>query len=256
MLDISKLYCISYFEEGETGGETGGETSEETSEETKTFTQEEVNSLLAKERREHKKRAQQLVDDLNTLKHKATLTAEERDALQNKINELEQTFLSKEELLKRETEKKTKELNDKLEDLSKKAETWKNRYVDTMVENDLTEAAVKHNAFSTNQIVTLLRGKTEVVPILDDDNNETGAFKTVVTLETKDSKGETKVLKLSPNDAVKLMSETDEYFNLFKESGVGGLGDRNRKGKDLDLASLARNPKKYIEARNKGLKLN
>jgi hypothetical protein len=51
------------------------------------------------------------------------------------------------------------------------------------------------------------------------------------------------------------MKEMEDYFNLFKGEGTGGLGGINRgagAAKSTDLKTLAQDPAKYREARKAG----
>ena len=55
--------------------------------------------------------------------------------------------------------------------------------------------------------------------------------------DTKEGKPVT--LELTPAEAVKRMSEMDEYLNLFKGKGSGGIGGTNRGGGNKGAAMTA-----------------
>jgi hypothetical protein len=50
------------------------------------------------------------------------------------------------------------------------------------------------------------------------------------------------------------MVEIEAFANLFKTSGSGGIGGANfRKGKELDVRQLAKDPEAYRKAKKDGL---
>ena len=75
----------------------------------------------------------------------------------------------------------------------------------------------------------------------------------MISFADKDTEGKPVTLELSPQDAVKRMSEMDQYLNLFKGDGSGGLGASSRPGgKPADIVELSKDPKKYRQARKDG----
>jgi hypothetical protein len=65
--------------------------------------------MMADNRRKLTNQNQELVKQLEQLKQNATLTQEQRDELQARITQLEEQYLTKEELIKRESGKREKE---------------------------------------------------------------------------------------------------------------------------------------------------
>jgi hypothetical protein len=61
-------------------------------------------------------------------------------------------------------------------------------------------------------------------------------------------------LSTSPEEAVKVLSESDDYFNLFKDKSINGLQRRqNENTTQVDDVKLIRNDTEaYIEARRAG----
>src|SRR5438034_11110606 len=82
--------------EGEGEGGTGGTPPP------KTFTQDEVNSFLAEDRRKHKVQTEKLINDLEGLKTSRGLSEKEKNELQTRIEELNQQVMTKEQLAEKE----------------------------------------------------------------------------------------------------------------------------------------------------------
>ena len=159
---------------------------------------------------------------------------------------------TKEELAQQEREKLIKNHNKEIEKLTSERDTWQKLYQSSTIETAITNASIEHQAFSPSQINAYLGPKTRLVEGLDEKGKPNGRWVPEVTFEdVKD--GKPIVLKLSPSEAVKRMKEMDEHVNLFKGEGESGLNRfQQRKGKDLDLKTLASDPKAYREARKAG----
>jgi hypothetical protein len=220
---------------------------------TKQFTQEDVNKFLAADRRKHQEKIQNAMDELEALKTKATLTDEERTALEGRIETFKRELMTKEELAKKDREKLEKQYKDDQLKLSTERDNWKNRYVESTIVRAITDAAVLTKAFVPEQIVAIVRPMTRLVEELDSEGKPTGNLIPKVTLSDVDKTGKSVTLELSTAEAVKRMREMDRYLNLFQSEGVGGVGGITRKpGGVVDLRELAKDPVKYREARQKG----
>ena len=63
---------------------------------------------------------------------------------------------------------------------TKDAETWQKRYEATRIDSALQDAAVRGDAFSTQQVVNLLRPSTRLTEVRDDKGHFTGEHQVVV----------------------------------------------------------------------------
>ena len=63
---------------------------------------------------------------------------------------------------------------------TKDAETWQKRYETTRIDSALQDAAVRGDAFSTQQVVNLLRPSTRLTEVRDDKGRFTGEHQVVV----------------------------------------------------------------------------
>jgi len=248
-----KYWAPVFDDEGGEGGEEnkGGEKN-------KSFTQDDINTLLAKERREYQKKMQSTAEELEMIRSKSKLTDADRKTLESRIESMRNEYLTKEELYKKEQDKLKNQHTKEVENLSKEAESWKSRFTSSSIDRAIIDACIhpEHEAYSTKQVVALLRPNTRLIEELNEAGEPTGVFLPKVKFEDADKHGTPVVLELSPKEAVKRMSEMEEYYNLFKEGGVGGVGRFTKKGGTdgkLDAAKLAReNPAKYRQLRKEG----
>jgi len=282
MLELFGLVWNPAYSDGEgdgeggegTGGEgTGGEGGESTGAEgaggagagsegaggdggakKKLLTQGEVNAILAREKRKHQDQTQKAVDELNALKKKANITAEERQELDKRIEVLQNELLSKEELAKKEATKARKKHQGEVEKLSNERDTWKSRFTESTIKRSITDAAVANKAFHPQHIVAILRPSTHLDEVLNKEGEPTGEYEAKVDFDDVDEKGKPVKLTVTVKDAVKRMRDMEEHQNLFQGDGAGGLGSQNRgsKGKDKTLESAAKEgPEAYRAMREK-----
>jgi chromosome segregation ATPase len=221
----------------------------------KYLAQDRVNALLAEDKRKHQQAHQRTLDELQALKQKANLSSEEREELERRINETQNLLKTKEETAAQEKEKLLKNHKKEVETLTTDRETWKKRFTKMTVTNSIISAAAASTPKAVNpeQILVILQPKTRLVEELDDEGKPTGNFVPRVSFVDKDKKGKPITLELSPDEAVKRMSEMEEHFNLFMAEGNSGFGrTRGPRGKETSLRDLAKDPEAYRQARKSG----
>lgn len=247
-LGMKRIWKPVYEGEGEGGT---GETPP-----TKTFTQDDVNKLLADEKRKHQESSKKTLEELEALKKRSNMTAEERKAFEERVETLKKEIYTKEELAQQEVSKLNKKHEAELTDLKAKHDTLWSRYQDETIVRSITDAAVAKDqeAINPSHIVAILRPNTHLVETKDDDGNATGNYEIRVTFRTTNKDGKVVDLELTPAEAVKRMSEMDEHSALFKSSARGGINGTNRggKGAETDIAELAKDPAAYMKARKDG----
>lgn len=219
----------------------------------KSMSQDEVNKLLADDRRKHQEQTKKALTELESLKSKAKLTQEERDELDKRIQQMHNDLLTKDQLAAKERERLTKKHDEAVTSLSKERDNWKDRYTNASIRRAITDAAATLDAYNPAQIVALLGVNTRLVDKLDAEGKPTGEFIPKVRFDDTDKEGKAVTLELDPGEAVKRMKELDQYQNLFKGTGVGGLGSNNtpKTGK-MDVKKLATDPQAYRDARKAG----
>lgn len=257
---IPFVLFLSAYDNGTEGGTEGGTTGDGgkgtgTSgggQGTKTFTQDDLNRILADEKRKTKTQLEKAHSELDALRSKSNLTAQEREELEQRMQSMQSEFMTKEELLKQDKDKKEKQFKQELELRTTEAATWKTRFANASITRAITDAAVKHQAFNPTQIVALIKEQTHLTEVLGEDGKPTGEF-AVKAKVTKKKDGKTITLDLDVADAVKELTEQDDFANLFKGTGTGGGGTRNSGGGKLDAIEIARSdPAKYRELRKAG----
>jgi len=186
----------------------------------KTFTQEEVNAIVAKENSKHRK-------SLEELQQNKSLDEEAQKKLKEQIDRLSSEKESEIDKAQRERKQLVTKHETEVKGLTADRDLWKGLYSTSRVNGDLTDAAITTGAVNPKQIVEILRPSTSLVEDTDKDGKPTGKFLTRVKIVETDEKGSRDLL-LSPADAVKRMVDDKEnYGNLFKSTLKTGLGNSN-----------------------------
>lgn len=247
------LMILAY--EGDDKG-TGTEPSagtQGTGKEPKTFTQDEVNRIMAEEKRKLQQQTTKVMAELEAVKGKASLSTQEREELEQRLEQLRSETMTKEELAKQNLDKIKRESDAKLAAAQEEAKTWRNRHTSETITRSLTDAAAKADAYNPDQIVAQLYPNTRLIEELDDQNKPTGKFVAKVKITEKDKDGKEITLELPATEAVKKLSDREDFANLFKGKGAGGLGGQNRGGKEIDIEKIAEtNPELYRKLRKEG----
>jgi len=250
---LPTLHLLAYYEASDAAAAAAAAAAEAEKQKVKTFTQEEVNKFLADEKRKTKAQADKLVTELEAMKSKASLTAQEREEIEARLESVKSEFMTKEEMLKQEKERVEKKLKTDLDSKTKEADTWKAKFTQSTITRSITDAAVAAEAFSPRQIVAQLSNNARLVEVLDGSNKPTGEFVAKVKITETDKDGKDITLDLEVGEAVKKMSDQAEFANLFKGKGTGGTGGQNRGGgKATDLKTAAQDPATYRRLRAEG----
>ena len=217
--------------------------------------QDELNVMMAENRRNLTKQNGELVGQLEQLKQNTRLTQEERDELQSRITQLEEQYMTKEELSKRENAKKEKTFQKEIETATKEKESWRNLYASETIDRSLQDAAIEGKALRPSQIVDILRNRTQLVEVMTSDGQPTGRYAPVVKFNDVNDEGKPVILDLSPSETIKRMRElTENYGNLFEGTATSGLGETGgasgSKTQPL-LKEILADPAKYAEWRKK-----
>lgn len=212
----------------------------------KTFTQQELENVVAQERKKFEATTRKTIQELEILKKQSGTSDAAKQALEQRITELNETLMTKEELARKEKERITNEFQHKLKTTEEERATWENRYKASTAEREILDAAIRNQAFDPEQIQAFLLPKARVVEVTDEAGNPTGGFTTKVKITTNGKDGKPVMLDVSVEEAVKNMRETpDRFGNLFKDlssGGTGGSGGNSPKG-PLDVAKMS--PEQY-----------
>lgn len=225
-----------------------------------TFTQEQVNKMMAEHKRALQTQNQELVKQLEELRSSATLTQQQRDDLDARINTLQQQHLTEQQKLSLELEKVSKKYKTETESLSAEANKWKSQFTTTLVTNAILEGATKHQAASAKQMLAMLGGQVKVVEEVDEKGNGTGRYVPKLPLTVLDPKTKKPVqVELDVVEAIGKLREDPEYSNLFLVDGKPGFGGTNANlggGNSASPDFSKMTPEQYKDWRNKNLKGN
>ena len=227
-----------------------------------TFTQAQVNSFLKKERekdrsiiKQTKEQLQQHVEQLNALKQEKGLSEAQKDKLQERINEIKNQYLTKEQQLEQEKEEAVSTLEANLTASQKEAAEFKNLFETTTKNNAISDAATKYKAFNPIQLQNILAPQVEVVPSKDEEGNLTGSWEARTKINTVNKDGEKVTLDVTVDEAVKMMKDTPEsYGNLFIDPSGGGGGGYNmstNEGGEPDFTKMTQPEYKAWREKNK-----
>jgi hypothetical protein len=189
-------------------------------EDKQTYTKEELNEIITKERKRNEDKTKKTIVELEQLKKSKNLTDQEKSQLANRVEELQNSLLTKEELTKKEQEKLRTQHNEQVKSLTAERDTWASKYQDSVILRSITDAAAEEEAFNPRQIIALLKPETRLVDELDSEGKPTGNY--IPKVKFND---EGVVLDMTVPEAVKRMKDLPEqYGNLFKANVNGGLG--------------------------------
>jgi hypothetical protein len=208
------------------------------------FNQDQVNAIVAKDRHKLVEKYQELEGMYQTALEDQNLTKETRAQLEAKLEDVQKTYLTKEETLLNEKKRVEEALSKEANKWKEDAIRWEGQFKQTLMDRTLQDAAVQHEAFNTSQMISLLRPMTKVTEKMDEHGKGTGTFDVIVDLEDINSEtGAHQVTRRAPSDAVKRMKELREvYGNLFKPnvvSGIGGGTAPGNSGGKVDAAKLS-----------------
>jgi len=199
-----------------------------------TYTKEEVAKMIEQERTRGEEATRKTITELEKLKKDHGLTAQQKQSLETKITELNETLMSKEELARKEQEKLKNQYTTDITAAKQSAEAWERRYKESTIAREISDAAASSGAFDPDQIAAMIRGNARVVEVQDAEGNPTGEFQTKVKMPTLDKDKKPAILDITVQEAVKIMKDTPEkYGNLFKDTannGVGGQGNTGSRG--------------------------
>lgn len=180
----------------------------------KLFTQDEVNRILA----EHKRTLQDKVAELGK-------QTSDLPKYQQKVKELQESLMTKEELAKQEAERRKAEYDEAVKVAQADKEHWQKKYLQNTFDVEFARAAGKQEVFDADQFALILKDKCQTVEITDDTGKGTGRYKVMMQVEENG-----KTLTLSCEDGLAKLREMGKYPNQFRTNKVPGTGGSNFAG--------------------------
>lgn len=210
-----------------------------------------LNAVLKREKEKFRAQQEKQAKQLEEFQRTARLTAEEKDALAQQIEDLRTAHLTEAEQLKRAKDKTEAEYKQKLEGESAKAKGWEQRFTKQKIGYDIRSAATEHGVIPAQVkfLEAFLAPDTQLVEVVGEDGKGTGDYTAMVRFQDKDKDGKSITTKLPIPDVVKRMKELPEDFGyLFQAHTQGGVGGASgQPGKKVDISKMT--TEQYIKAR-------
>jgi len=219
-----------------------------------TFTQEQVNKMMADHKRALQKQNEELVTQLQQLRDNANLTAQQKEELETRIQTLSQQHLTEAQKLQAELETTKKKYKTDTEALTNDSRKWKGSFEKLLVTNAITEGAITHKAANAKQLAAMLLPQAKVVEEVDDAGQPTGNFVAKLPVTVLDQKTKKPVtVELPIVEAIGKLREDPENANLFLVDGKPGFGGLNQNaGSGSGTPDISKmTPAQYREWRSK-----
>lgn len=217
----------------------------------KLLTQDEVNAIVAKERRESEAKTASHIKELETLKKSQSMSEKDRQQLQARIDEMQNSLLTKEQLAAKERERLETQHKQSQESLKAERDVWQNRFHKSTINTAIVSEASRAEAFDPEGLIALLAPDTRLVEETDSDGKGTDNFVPKIKFKDTDSEGKPVALDLTVPETIKRMKEVPRFAYLFKSTAVGGLGAAApvNSGGRPDVSKMS--PAQYREHRKK-----
>jgi hypothetical protein len=187
------------------------------------FTQEEVNRIVAQNKRDM---TQRHLEEVQRLQQNQALTAEDRARLEARQQELETELMTREERAKKEIEKVRNESSERIKAAdAKAAQNW-NLFTRNLVNVAVASAATAHKAYNLKQVEALVAPLCEVVELKDKKLQPTGEFQVLVRVREVDKDGTVVDTTMPVDKYLETLKEREEFANLFLSDRPGGTGFR------------------------------
>lgn len=194
----------------------------------KIFSQVDLDKKFAEHRKGLQQQNQELVTQLEDLKKGKGLSEQEKESLQERIDQLNNQHLSDTQKLKADQDKLQKKYDTDTKNLSGERDNYKNLFNTTMVNNALILAATKNKAAREEQIIMMFGSQAKVIQLLDDSGKITGKYDVHLPVEVEDPKTKKKeTIELPASEALAKIKEDPRFFNLFLDTQGNGIGGGN-----------------------------
>jgi len=186
----------------------------------KTFTQDQVNAMLAENKRGLQASLSEAQQTLAQLQQEG-LTVEAKAELQQKLATLEESLLSEKERARLEKERAIKAKEEEKEAVAKERDTFKKKYFDHLIDTSILQAAASptSKAYNPNQLLAMLRPSASIVEV-------EGKDVTHLTINAVNDKNKPITLTLPVAEALAEFAKDKNNQNLFASEGTDGLGFR------------------------------
>jgi hypothetical protein len=269
-LDLT-LTCFDGEGEGGAGsGEAGtGNTSNTGGEAKNAFTQDDVNKFLAEDRRKHQEKYKSLETRLAQLAESKNIEEKERAKYQEEVESLRAQWLTKEQQAEYNRKREKEAYEKELKNAKEAATQYQTLYTSHIIDDSIRRAASPEDVMNQEIVVQLLRPRTQIRELTDDEGKPTGKQGPMVEFDDIDENTGQPITTLrTPADALKRMKELpNQYGGLFRANIISGVGSGAATGGvssgsgKIDMKKIASDPALYRKYRKEnpsllGLKPN
>lgn len=200
--------------------------------EEKIFKQADVDRIVAEARRKDQAEITKASAELKKLRDSSTTTEAQRQQLNARIQELEDTYKTAQQRAEEAAERQRSEHKVALESTTAERDRWKNTFHTTTIENAIFKAS--SDAMSVEQMHDLLAPKSRLVEGVDSEGKPNGVFTVMTKITVTDPKTkQATVIDVPLPDAIAQMKkDVPRYGNLFRSQATGGTGGSNGGGRD------------------------
>jgi len=225
----------------------------------KSFSQADLNKFLAEDRRLHQEKYKKLESSYESILADKGLASDSRQELETELESLRANYRTEKQQIEADKATQKEKYEAELTEFKASSAKYEELYTDTVINQSLQDAAVRGEAFNSEQIAGLLRPLTSLRDLTDEDGKPTGVIAPMTEFPDVDAKtGEPIKTLRTPQDAVRRMKELPEqYGNLFRANVVSGVGQGAAtggaapgKGGNVDVAKLSSEQYRKIRKEN------
>jgi hypothetical protein len=198
----------------------------------KTFSQADVNTFLAEDKRKQQEKFKKLEDSYKKILADTNLQKEQRAKLEAELQDVQASQRTAKQQAEYERKQEREQFTTQVETLKEQVEQWETLFKSSVVDRSLQDAAIAQDAFNPSQIMGLLRPMTRMQEKTDESGNPVGEFAPVIDFaDINEASGEPETTLRTPEQAVQRMKELPQlYGNLFRSNVVSGVGSGSATG--------------------------
>lgn len=220
----------------------------------RTFSQDEVNALLAKERRAAQAKVQEQLTALEAIKQDG-LTPEAKAALEQQIETLRAQSQTEAELAKQNLAKAQRDWKKREAELTADRDRATAAYEKLQVDTLLSTAMGLHGVSPAAAPIlsAFISQRLQKVPVMDEAGKATGEYRHMVNLDVPDGDdGKVKTIQLPPDKAIAQLRENEAFSGLFVSAAKPGMGGQNvQLPGNADISQMSQ--EQYMEWRRQQL---
>ena len=202
------------------------------------LTQEHVNKEIGDARTSERKRVEGQIAKLEELQGQVALSEQAKAAVQDQIENLRASVQTEKQRLEGEIEKTRREAKTTIDQVTQERDLAVQRWQSHTIESGLMRAAVASQAVAPEQVISMMRSKTMLREITNDEGKGTGQHEVVMEINVKGADGKVVPQTLPVDEAMKTFASSPEAWNLFKPTLKPGVGGGQTPGSSIGLGQI------------------